>query len=82
MCVGGGVEGVGGRGCGIWLGRVLYLCCPTESVELPFEERAIVILIFHKRKCRQKRLNNLPQVLGAVIITFFKVARQNFLSWH
>lgn len=44
----------GGRECGTWLGKVLYLRCPAESIERPFEVHAIVILIFYKRKYRQR----------------------------
>lgn len=65
-----------GRECGAWLGKVLYVYCPTELAEQPFEVDAIVILVFHKKKWRQKRLSNLSQVPVAVITPFFTVAWQ------
>lgn len=74
---GGGTLRVGwGRECGAWLGKVLYVYCPTELAEQPFEVDAIVILVFHKKKWRQKRLSNLSQVPVAVITPFFTVAWQ------
>lgn len=52
------------------------------SIYCPFEVEAIVILIFHGRRWRQKRLSNLPQVPVAFITAFFMVAWQRFLSWQ